>query len=176
MHAPSCAGPRTLFVFVSRAAKAPGGARLSVATKTNIKDIFRSIWLLLAFMTFAAFYFCSDQTTLFKMAAEIWQHFKATWFIYPRDHKYFLSTPGSSKCLHHRTFAQITTAYLYLFYSTWMQFKDEYALINKLCKIGFTFNYMVLGLHPANERRRYEVTPSLISWAQTKNQPCNFWR
>ena len=27
-------------------------------------------------------------------------------------------------------------------------------------------------LHPANERRRYKVTPSLIDWAQTDNQPC----
>ena len=26
---------------------------------------------------------------------------------------------------------------------------------------------VVLGLCPANERRRYEVTPSLIGWAQT---------
>ena len=25
----------------------------------------------------------------------------------------------------------------------------------------------ILGLHPANERRRYKVTPSLIGWAQT---------
>ena len=30
---------------------------------------------------------------------------------------------------------------------------------------------LILGLHPANERRRYKVTPSLIGWAQTKNQP-----
>ena len=26
---------------------------------------------------------------------------------------------------------------------------------------------LILGLHPANERRRYEVTPSLNGWAQT---------
>ena len=26
---------------------------------------------------------------------------------------------------------------------------------------------LILGLHPANERRRYKVTPSLIAWAQT---------
>ena len=26
---------------------------------------------------------------------------------------------------------------------------------------------MIIGLHPANERRRYKVTPSLIGWAQT---------
>ena len=29
---------------------------------------------------------------------------------------------------------------------------------------------LIPGLHPANERRRYKVTPSLIGWAQTKNQ------
>ena len=26
---------------------------------------------------------------------------------------------------------------------------------------------LIQGLHPANERRRYKVTPSLIGWAQT---------
>ena len=31
---------------------------------------------------------------------------------------------------------------------------------------------LILGLHPANERRRYKVTPSLIGWAQTWNHPC----
>ena len=30
---------------------------------------------------------------------------------------------------------------------------------------------LILGLHPANERRRYFVTTSLICWAQTWNQP-----
>ena len=28
---------------------------------------------------------------------------------------------------------------------------------------------LILGLRPANERRRYKVTPSQIGWAQTKN-------
>ena len=28
-----------------------------------------------------------------------------------------------------------------------------------------------LGLRPANEKRRYKVTPSLIDWTQTYNQP-----
>ena len=32
---------------------------------------------------------------------------------------------------------------------------------------------IILGLRPANERRRYKVTPSLIGWAQTQNQRCN---
>ena len=27
--------------------------------------------------------------------------------------------------------------------------------------------WLILGLRPANERRRYKVTPSLIGWAQT---------
>ena len=31
-----------------------------------------------------------------------------------------------------------------------------------------------LGLHPANERRRYKVTPSPIGWVQTLNQPWTF--
>ena len=31
---------------------------------------------------------------------------------------------------------------------------------------------LILGLCPANERRHYKVTPSLIGWAQTYNQPC----
>ena len=30
------------------------------------------------------------------------------------------------------------------------------------------------GLHPANKRRRYFVTTSLIGWAQTWNQPCRY--
>ena len=33
---------------------------------------------------------------------------------------------------------------------------------------------MILGLRPANERRRYKVTPSLIGWVQT--QPLNLTR
>ena len=30
-----------------------------------------------------------------------------------------------------------------------------------------TWAGLILGLHPANERRRYKVTPSLIGWTQT---------
>ena len=33
--------------------------------------------------------------------------------------------------------------------------------------ITFSRTGLVLGLRPANERRRYKVTPSLIGWAQT---------
>ena len=32
-----------------------------------------------------------------------------------------------------------------------------------------TYTGLILGLHPANERRRCKVTPSLIGWAQTWN-------
>ena len=32
---------------------------------------------------------------------------------------------------------------------------------------------LILGLRPGNERRRYKVTPSLIGWVQTENQPCH---
>ena len=30
---------------------------------------------------------------------------------------------------------------------------------------------LIVGLRPANERHRYKVTPSLIGWVQTQNQP-----
>ena len=32
---------------------------------------------------------------------------------------------------------------------------------------GTIISGLILGLHPANERRRYKVTPSLIGWVQT---------
>ena len=35
-----------------------------------------------------------------------------------------------------------------------------------------TSQVLILGLHPANERRRYFVTTSLIGCAQAQNQPC----
>ena len=31
---------------------------------------------------------------------------------------------------------------------------------------------IILGMHPANERRRYTVTSPLIGWAHTQNDPC----
>ena len=42
------------------------------------------------------------------------------------------------------------------------------------CIMGLKLNQsagLILGLRPANERRRYKVTSSLIGWAQTWNQP-----
>ena len=32
---------------------------------------------------------------------------------------------------------------------------------------------IILCMHPANERRRYDVTSSLIGWAHTQNDPCD---
>ena len=34
---------------------------------------------------------------------------------------------------------------------------------------------LILGLCPANEKHHYKVTPSLIGWAQTQNQPCTIF-
>ena len=34
---------------------------------------------------------------------------------------------------------------------------------------------LILDLRPANERRRYKETPSLIGCAQTKTQSCRIW-
>ena len=39
------------------------------------------------------------------------------------------------------------------------------------CLVEMVLKGLILGLRPANGRRRYKVTPSLIGWAQTSNQP-----
>ena len=45
---------------------------------------------------------------------------------------------------------------------------DQYKLTNITCASFWDdISGLILGLHPANERRRYNVTPSLIGWAQT---------
>ena len=31
---------------------------------------------------------------------------------------------------------------------------------------------IILSMHPANERQRYRVTPSLIGWAHAQSDPC----
>ena len=36
---------------------------------------------------------------------------------------------------------------------------------------SYSLSGRILGLRPANERRRYKVTPPLTGWAQTWNQP-----
>ena len=38
---------------------------------------------------------------------------------------------------------------------------------------ALTIAGIILYMRPANERRRYIVTPSLIGWAHTQNDPCN---
>ena len=52
-------------------------------------------------------------------------------------------------------------------------FRYPPALANNICYLGGQQPYpgLILGLRSANERRRYTVTPSLIGWAQTLNQP-----
>ena len=43
-------------------------------------------------------------------------------------------------------------------------------IIFSLCLFGGRSQYtlgLILGFHPAHERRRYKVTPSPIGWAQT---------
>ena len=43
--------------------------------------------------------------------------------------------------------------------SIWWRFHDEIS--------SWSANSgLILGLHPANKKRRYKVTPSLIGWAQ----------
>ena len=42
-----------------------------------------------------------------------------------------------------------------------------YPLIHVLLEPLYWISALILGLHPANKRRRYKVTPSLIGWAQT---------
>ena len=44
--------------------------------------------------------------------------------------------------------------------------KDTYKLASHT-RYGVLFAGLILGLHQANERRCYKVTPSLIGWVQT---------
>ena len=46
-------------------------------------------------------------------------------------------------------------SYQYVYRIPWSKFDD-------IVNIG-----LILGLHPANERRRYKLMPFLIGWAQT---------
>ena len=54
--------------------------------------------------------------------------------------------------------------------SLWICTRLMWVLAGKLT--WSPFPGLILGLHPANERRRYLVTPSLIGWVQTWDQPC----
>ena len=40
-------------------------------------------------------------------------------------------------------------------------------LKNKAAEMNFLMLWLILDLRPANENRRYKVTPSLIGWSQT---------
>ena len=55
---------------------------------------------------------------------------------------------------------------IYIYFIQFVQVFNMYmyntATVNKLAYRG-----LILGLRPANERRRYKVTASLIGWAQT---------
>ena len=54
-----------------------------------------------------------------------------------------------------------------IFVDTWISL-DTNDLFNFLIEDSFdTMPGLILGLRPANERRRYKVTPSLIGWVQT---------
>ena len=51
-------------------------------------------------------------------------------------------------------------------------------MVNVLCQFQYVVPNMltpgiILCMRPANERWRYNVTPSLIGWACTQNDPCN---
>ena len=83
--------------------------------------------------------------------------------------------------------AELNVDYVVLFLSIFIQFSrfipsavclnlERYDLINTHSHGFGTFwdlmiTGLLLGLRPANERRRYKVTPSLIGCAQPKNRP-----
>ena len=57
-------------------------------------------------------------------------------------------------------------------YSCYTDHKQQMHSIAMIVEV-LTIPGLLLGLLPANERRRYKVTPSLIGWAQTLNQLSN---
>ena len=46
------------------------------------------------------------------------------------------------------------------------------AFANAVCELLPNVSEFIVCMRPANERRRYCVTPSLIRWAHTHNDPC----
>ena len=55
-----------------------------------------------------------------------------------------------------------------IFFSASMCYKRwSIAGITSVAMWQASLSELILGLPPANERRRYKVTPSLIGWAQT---------
>ena len=50
--------------------------------------------------------------------------------------------------------------------------KQYYSIFQELYRVRVllrSVTWLILDLCPANERRRYKITPSLIDWAQTEN-------
>ena len=67
----------------------------------------------------------------------------------------------SDSIVNHVNFVNITTKYQNLR-------KSLHIYINfSISKLTHQIAGLILGLCPANERRRYKVTPSLIDWTQT---------
>ena len=59
---------------------------------------------------------------------------------------------------------------IYTYPKSVMMIKKKNITMNGVCYLA-TIAWLILGLCPASERRCYKVTPSLIGWAQTSNQP-----
>ena len=53
-----------------------------------------------------------------------------------------------------------------IFKDQWGKQENGYPHVDGLVQKSYTIG-LILGLRPANERRRYKVTPSRIGWAQT---------
>ena len=78
------------------------------------------------------------------------------------------------KLLFEPMMAQFTDAYTYVFNSSGAennisegpgQYHGCWCPVSYHCQVNNSDD--ILGLRPANERRRYKVTPSLIGWEQT---------
>ena len=48
-----------------------------------------------------------------------------------------------------------------------LELTTRYSIVVGSYLRNYFFSAGILGLRPANARRRYKVTPSLIGWAQT---------
>ena len=59
-----------------------------------------------------------------------------------------------------------------MFVSEWVVCRSIRCPFAKTFLSDWTVSGLILGLRPANERRRYSVTTSLIGWAQAWNQSC----
>ena len=51
--------------------------------------------------------------------------------------------------------------------NSWLNYHNKTNHNQIMCIFDGVHSGRILGLHPANERRRYKVTPSLIGWVQT---------